>query len=90
MEKTMQTTTTRNGSFGTMTLVALVVAAALLTALLGFADPAKADQADRYPLHLSGGAWVHSGGTIQAKFPGVVVSWHGGLENVRWSPDLYR
>jgi hypothetical protein len=86
----MGRTIIKHSSFGKVSLVLMVaVASALLAALLS-TQPAKADQFDYYPLHGSGGAHVYSGGNIFARVPVNMVSWYGGLESVRWSPDLYR
>jgi hypothetical protein len=72
-----------------MALTAAVIAVSIAM-LLGFTEPAKADQWDRYPLHTSGGARVYSDGTIHALLPTMIAPWYGGLENVRWSVDLYK
>ena len=61
-----------------------------LTALLGFTEPAKADLATSYPLHMTEGFKCTTDGAVSAKPPGVFAPYYGGLETVWWKADLYR
>ncbi len=91
----MEMTIMKNRGFGKAILTAFAVvalAAALLAATLA-PQPAEA-HGTGIPYHQSGGAscWYGSNGylNVQSKVPAQMRSWYGGMENVRWSPDLYR
>ncbi len=88
----METTTTRNRSFGTVTQVTLAVAAvaaALLAALLA-SQKAEA-HGTSYPYHQSRQASCSDYyNKISANFPSDIRSWYSNWETVYWSPDLYK
>jgi hypothetical protein len=87
----VESTNTKYRTLGKAIFAVFVVATALLTALLTSQQPAQADGTG-IPYHKSGGAHcgVYNGRLyVQAKVPAQMYSWYGGMENVRWSPDLY-